>query len=216
MDFESHSFGVKVTDTTISVEIIESLAELSKYQFLLSDKIADSYNGNMTYGINIQQLTKQEHIEFFGWKVISFSFPGNWFGQWGVCVLEDLYGKQKTITTTNQAWYIKNYKAMLKESIEKAKEFAEGNYSVDYSNFYSYTGTDFPFPPKDNQISFRDFSRLIPSTKKYIEDYQKILSTISDKKDERSILFLNTLNESFANLMKKYYPFEIKDFSQKK
>lgn len=213
MDFESHSFGVKVTATNISVEIIESLAELSKYQFILSDRIADTYNGNIAYGINIQQLTTQEHIEFFGWKIISLGFPGNWYGQWGVCVLEDLFGKQKTIPTTKQALYILNYKVMIKESIETAKEFAEKNYSVDYSNFHSYTGADFPLPPTDNKISFSDFSRLIPSTKKYIEDYQKILSTISGNKDERSILFINTLNESFVNLMKKYYQFEIEDFT---
>lgn len=218
MNFESHTFGVKIAETNISLELIESLDELSKYQFMLSDKISYSYNGNTTYKIDIQQLTTKEHIEFFGWKLISLSFPGNWYGQWGVWELEDLNGKRKSVHTTKQAWYFKNSKIMIKESIEKAKEFAESNYSVDYHDFLSNISSkaNLPFLPESNKISLDKFAHLISSSKQYIDDYQKILSAISKKEDKRNILFIKTLMESLKNLMKSYYPFEIEDFLDKK
>lgn len=218
MDFESHTFGVKIAETNISLELIESLDELSKYQFMLSDKISYSYNANTTYKIDIQQLTTQEYIEFFGWKLISLSFPGNWYGQWGVWELEDLNGKRKSVHTTKQAWYCKNSKIMIKESIEKAKEFAENNYSVDYHNFLSDTSlkANLPFLPESNKISLDTFACLISLTKQYIEDYKKVISSLSDKKDERCLLLTDKLKKHFSDILKEYYPFEIKDLCESK
>lgn len=233
MDFESHTLGVKIEEGNISVELIESLKELSKYQFILSDKISHSYNGNTTYGIDIKQLTTQKCIEFFGWKLISLSFPGNWYGEVGLCVLEDLYGKQKRISSTIRAKYHIHYKSMIEESIETVRKFAEKNYSVDYSeiiekeslldirkreDFFgvpiivSYVA-DVLLLPVGNKISLKGFTKLISSTKQYIEDCQKVLSTISDKKDDRSILFVKSLKEHSTNVMKEYYSFEIEELS---
>lgn len=236
MDFESHTFGVKIVDDTITINLIDSLADLVKYQFVLSDKITYSYNGNTSYGINIQQLTTKEHIEFFGWKLIHLSFEGNWRGQVGVWELEDLYGKRKKISASAQARYSENSEAMIKESIEKAKEFAKNNYSVEYNEIIEnesllsivHATTQFGVPskeingkdmlllPKGNKISLKGFTKLISSTKQYLEDYQKILSTLTKNKDQRNALFINTLNESFINQIKKYYPYEIQDLSDKK
>lgn len=236
MDFESHTFGVKIVDDTITINLIDSLADLVKYQFVLSDKITYSYNGNTSYGINIQQLTTKEHIEFFGWKLIHLSFEGNWYGQVGIWELEDLYGKRIKIPASTQAWYYKDAESMIKESIEKAKEFAKKNYSVDYNEIIekkslliteqattyfgvpakTFNGKDLFLLPIDNKISLKGFIKLISSTKQYLDDYQKILSTLTKNKDQRNALFINTLNESFINQIKKYYPYEIQNLSDKK
>lgn len=234
MDFESHTFGVKIINGNITVELIESLGEVPKYQFMLSDKIINSYNGNTTYGIDIQQLTTQNHIEFYGWKLISLSFPGNWYGQCGLCQMEDLYGKQKSFLTTNQEWYHIKYKSMIEESIVRAKEFAEKNYSVDYNEIIetkslfkistktsmfgmpaiSVNASKLSLLPTGNKISMQGFTELISSTKQYIEDYQKVLATISDKRDERSISLINILKEHSKDIIKEYYSFEIKELSK--
>lgn len=209
MEFKSHTFGVKIAENNISVELLESLEELSKYQFLLSDKITNNYNGNTTYGINIQQLTTKEYIEFFGWKLIYLSFQGNWFGQTGYWELEDLNGKRKSISVTNHQWYHQNSKEMIKESIINAKLFAENNYSVDYTNFLSDMERNSPLLPTNNKLSLKDFTRLISMTKEYIENYQKISANISNKNELRNISLIDKLNKSLTNYIKKYYQYEI-------
>ncbi|WP_299095146.1 hypothetical protein [uncultured Bacteroides sp.] len=232
MDFESHSFGVNVTETEISVELIKSLGELPKYQFVLSDKICSSYNANITYGIDILKLTTQEHIEFFGWKLISLSFPGNWYGQWGVCELEDLHGIRNKFTLTKQGCYYNQHLKMIRESIANTKEFAENNYSVDYNKLIktkfllntAYKTTMWGVPsietnykemvsvmPTGNKIPLKGFDKLIISTKQYIDDYKKVIASLSDKKDERCLLLTNKLKEHFSDILKKYYPFEIEN-----
>lgn len=236
MDFESHSFGVKIAETDISVELIETMGEFSKYQFILSDKMSSSYNANTTYGIDILKLTTQENIEFFGWKLISLSFPGNWYGQWGVCELEDLYGMRNEIVATKQTWYHENRRELIEQSLDGAKKFAESNYSVDYFQLVdtvdlivdrqkttmfgvpsiSIAGKHILLLPKANKICLKGFDKLITSTKQYIDNYKKVISSLSDKKDERSLLLIDKLKKHFSDILKKYYPFEIEDLSESK
>ena len=97
-------------------------------------KLLSAYNGNNKYSIDICQLREQEYIEFYGWKFISLSFPGNWYGETGVWELEDMYGERISISLTKQNRYATNRLQMIREATEGAKKFAENNLSVEYYN----------------------------------------------------------------------------------
>ncbi|WP_298072873.1 hypothetical protein [uncultured Bacteroides sp.] len=212
MEFKPHFFGVQIIENNISVDLIapeELLKELPKYQFLLSDKIINDYNGNISYGINIQQLTSKEYIEFFGWKLISLKFLGNWYGQTGYWDLEDLNGIRKSISTTKHNWYHQNSKDMILESIISAKSFAQSNYSVAYTNFLDSVEKHSPSPSTNEKISLEKFISLISDTKKFIEDYQNVLATISDKNESRDISLIDELNKLLTNHIKMHYHYEI-------
>lgn len=235
-DFKSQTFGVKIQKTEVVVDSIASdfSEESSNYDFIISDMFISSRNGNDRYGTTIKWVTPQEDILFYGWKLISLSFPGNWYGQVGQWTMEDLFGERIVMSTTRQMGYSDNNNArrMIKESIEGAIRFAEEYHSVAYyemitdedatllkssrqeSNFNGIItrggyirGGEFIYDR--NTVRLRTFKELILATVEYIEKYEKVCKALSLGNDERTLKFMHNINRAFRKRIKENYSFGI-------
>ena len=127
------SNGVKIQGNIIAMEQCDLFANLSKYDMILQDRVTDSYNSNYCYRCDIKMVdSSKEFFEINGWKLNYISFGGNWYGQWGVCNIEDRYGKKYKIDGCSQQWYYQHFISMLTTCLYNFMSFAKTNICVDY------------------------------------------------------------------------------------
>ena len=130
---DTHILGVKIQGNIIAMEQCDLFANLSKYDMILQDRVTDSYNSNYCYRCDIKIVdSSKEFFEINGWKLNYISFGGNWYGQWGVCNIEDRYGKKYKIDGCSQQWYYQHFISMLTTCLYNFMSFAKTNICVDY------------------------------------------------------------------------------------
>lgn len=228
------AFGIKNQDPSVSVYPIYSNTDLLEYDFLLSVKKTTSYNGNKTFYMDIQPLKEQKNIKIYGWEIIDLRFPGNWFGQWGVCKMQDRYGKETEIVCKNQLHFNKEPEWLLLKTIKEITQYAKNNPFVLFIEFLenidaflevSFT-SNFNSPvkcvgysklaPKNDEITFKGVEKWLNWLNEYINMYHNVLILLSEQKDERFDGFIEKLNNTFSDVMSKNTPFKKFDFSKEK
>lgn len=226
MNFEKCTFGVKVTENEILVETTNESLDNSRYDFLYSDRLSNSYNGNSTYSIDIEALKESEYIEFYGWKLIRLYFPGNWYGEYGTWEFEDMYGERIEKRVTRQNRYINSRQQMIKDAIAGAKKFAADNLSVEYHNIINTTSI---YVRKENFVQIPDFviSVRMPLeglqyklndiqvvTTRFLEGYENVMNELSERYDERSCILKDKLMKKAVDLLNKYNSFDFECLSE--
>ena len=235
-DFNYPAYGIRIISSNISIEPIHHSTNLSKFHFLISKDKSRNYNGNETTYMNIIPLADKEFIEFSNWKLIQIWFPGNWYGQWGACEMEDVYGERTSIALgTGQYWFKENSKLLLEKSLNSIDAFAKENPFVLYYDFFEYNNDPY-FPwlkdwsfnspskrmpilidelgnkPSDGKITLKGLDILTKWTNDYIKRYYDILEKLEEHKDDRFDCFRERLDRTFSEVIDKYFHLEIKDF----
>lgn len=222
------TLGVKVENCTVTVEQIDDSIDVSDFNFLFTFERSE-LRGNESFIVNINPLSDKEELEFYGWKLKKLSFPGNWFGQIGVCVLEDKYGKQMRESVTNQFWVKEDYRKAVEKAVSGAVMFAKENPFLSYFDFFDLggcpfldlkRGTSFGFPtksvglslshlwPHDREITLKGLEVLIDWAAKRTKEYNEIMKRLEEE-DERYEPFKEKLKSNFYNDIEKWLNYKI-------
>lgn len=195
-------WAIKHNELGFYLKEIISPSDIQDCKFMICNELSSNRNGNVSYTMDLKPLTEQKYLEIGGWKLIELNFPGNWFGQTGYCTLEDSYGERDNFWVTKQASYKDNKINMLKMALNNIEELVTKNFSIRYYNFTN----------KSIYTSVRNLSTLkdlIKKTQEYIEEYDDLKSKILEANSDKSSYYLQSIGESFAEGIKKYYAFDI-------
>ena len=134
-NYKGKVFGIKRMEGFFAVEEANLFGDLSKYDFIMKDKLTYSYNGNHNYCVEIMKEACEEPI-FNGWKIENLYFYGNWYGQAPAFNLikdngEEYHSDQ---FTNERIWYDKQPEVMIRETLLKVLKFTEQNRINDNSN----------------------------------------------------------------------------------
>ena len=79
-NYKGKVFGIKRIGGFFAVEEANLFGDLSKYDFIMKDRLTYSYNGNHNYCAEVMKEACDEPV-FNGWKIDNLYFYGNWYGQ---------------------------------------------------------------------------------------------------------------------------------------
>lgn len=167
MSFSEHTLGIKIQNKFVAIESCNPFGELSKYDFVYTDFVSSDRNHNTCYGSKITNIISGDNFFILnGWKLLSLSFPGDWFGNWTHLDLEDRFGKKiKHYVPVDKAVYADSYKHLIREGLLEAVRFTEDTPCVDY--FEMLEG----FKPIKGRLSIEEFHKLVESIDAYITKY---------------------------------------------
>lgn len=202
MAFKGNVLGIKIQNYFIAMEPVDQFGDLSKYDFIYSDYISENYNGNVSYASRLNsQKTNQNFIEINGWKLLSITFPGNWYGQWGICAIEDRFGKSTTVSVANQSDYKTNYMYMIRVSLERILQFTAENPCVDYLEVVNQC-----IQKPTSKIKIEDLRNLVSSIEDYISKYQELIKKFTE---EEKSLYSETLKNAVSKNIKNCLDLDI-------
>ncbi len=187
-------FGIKFNGRFVAVEETDQFADMTKYDYVVSDFVSNAYNGNISYGIKIVDVNGKGPIQINGWKLETFTFPGSWFGQSSHCYLVDSSGNRKDFCCENTPqWYSSNPVAMLRVSFEEFIEFAENNYSEEYNNIVE--GKDLPWFKHSSKVE--EFKENLAKTWNYVSNYLEVLSELEESDAQNKEGLISKLESAF-------------------
>lgn len=200
MNFQEHTLGVKIIGSYVAIEKANPFEDMSKYDFIYTDFLSSDWNGNYCYGSNIRVLNNQDYILINGWKLISLSFPGDWFGNTAHCELEDRFGNTIVIDGVGKAVYDSSYMHMVREALTKAFEFTKSTPCVEYKEILD--GIEL----KREKLTIDDFHKLIEDVDNYISKYKKLKESFSE---EEAATYASTIKEAVSKNISKLFSLDI-------
>ena len=121
-NYKGKVFGIKRIGGFFAVEEADLFGDLSKYDFIMKDRLTYSYNGNHNYCAEIMKEACAEPI-FNGWKIDNLYFYGNnLINENG----EEYHSPQ---FTQERNWYDKQPEVMIRETLLKVLKFTEQNHT---------------------------------------------------------------------------------------
>ena len=170
MDFKEHTLGIKLQNNFVAIEECNDFGDLSKYDFIYTDFVSRDWNGNTSYGSKIRNIQNgQEYYIINGWKLLCFSFPGNWSGNFTHIELEDRYGEKTEFRTSlNQASYFLNFKHLIREGLLEAMKFTDENPCVGFNEIINGFKSVFEY------LNVNNFQEKVQSLEPYITKYREL------------------------------------------
>lgn len=202
MSYIEKTFGVKIREYFVAVEEADLFSDISKYDFLLKDRLVKSYNGNDTYRIDVMTEIGKEAI-INGWKLQHIELPGNWFGQSSYFSLIDKYGDiyNSKKSVLDNLWYNRQPVMMIRETLLCVLNFTNENHSAKYARVTE--GLDVP----SVCYNIDELGKFTEKVNQYIHEYQEIQKLL---KDENAEEYVEHLNECFYSQLSKCYSFKVK------
>ena len=125
-NYKGKIFGIKRIGGFFAVEEANLFGDLSKYDFIMKDRLTYSYNGNHNYCVEVMKEACDEPL-FNGWKIENLYFYGNWYGQAPAFNLINENGEEYHSDQFSQErnWYDKQPEVMIRETLLKVLNFTE-------------------------------------------------------------------------------------------
>lgn len=214
MPFKSEKFGVIASEEVIKVRKIEPDDDTSGFDFIITDRLSNVYNGNYTYACDITPLKEKEYIEFYNWKLMGISIRGNWYGEWGYSNLLDFEGrKDDRCTDGKQTNYENEREAKIERTIIGARDFAKNNLVHGYYELIKKKDlykievlrkTYFNLC----EVSHRNLlsKEIIERTNAYIEQYNKYMDCLKDE-SKRTLHMKARLSSAMVDYLIQYSQF---------
>lgn len=214
MPFKSEKFGVIASEEVIKIKKIESNDNTSEFDFIITDKLSNIYNGNYTYAFDINPLREKEYIEFYNWKLIGISIRGNWYGDWGYSNLLDFEGrKYDRCTDGKQTNYENEREAKIERTIIGARDFAKNNLTHGYYELIAQKDLSKIEVLRKTYFNLYEVSHnilskkeIIKRTKARIEQYNKYMNCLKDE-SKRTLYMKSRLSSAMVDYLIQYSQF---------
>ena len=146
--------------------------------------IARNYNGNVSYACTINMVdSNKEYFEINNWQLKELVFPGNWSGNWGICIVTDRLGQKLEIKgCEREGHYHDNYMSMIELCITNFIKFANSNYCA-LSTVFAIDQDFLINPYKPDIWSFSNSKIMAESISQYMGLFQQLKNMINSDPD---------------------------------
>ena len=179
------TLGVKVVGKIVVIDAVNILEDdISKYDMIIRDRMTRNYNGNVSYACTINMVdSNKEYFEINNWQLKELVFPGNWSGNWGICIVTDRLGQKLEIKgCEREGHYHDNYMSMIELCITNFIKFANSNYCA-LSTVFAIDQDFLINPYKPDIWSFSNSKIMAESISQYMGLFQQLKNMINSDPD---------------------------------